>query len=182
MTIVSQHSPRTVTLPSVYDGDQVVGAFAEAIDTILTPIDRDLDIMADLFDPWSAPREFLPWLAHICRAHVEPTWPSDPQLLRRAIELAPWLEAHRGTVAALTAEARYVYRWSIQVTHVTDDNHESSGPSVTLTLRSADPQLWPGEVWSDRDLKQELARLARIHCPPHLPRRIVVALDEQPEQ
>lgn len=52
-----------------------------------------------LLDPWSAPEEFLPWLAGFVGLILDPRWPVAVR--RQWIEEAAWLFRFRGTVPGL---------------------------------------------------------------------------------
>ncbi|MEU2728462.1 phage tail protein [Streptomyces griseoviridis] len=170
-----------VPLPEVYAYDTVAQAFAEGIGALIGPTAALLDHLADLFDPWSAPTEFLPWLARITGARVESGF--TERQVRTAIDLAPRLAAGRGTRQALLTEAQEVYGWQptrtpdlpwLQLTDpgeviIGQDPERPAGRALTATLSvpGLDPALRPA-------VEEQLVRLVGAHCPAHLTFRAVV--------
>ncbi|SHN34096.1 peptidase inhibitor family I36 protein [Streptomyces yunnanensis] len=161
--------PTRTQLPAVYATDQVIRAFATGIDALLNPLEDALDTLDTRLDPWQAPAAFLPWLAQITGARTEPGWPEHS--LRTAIDLAPWLAAHRGTPHALLTEASYVYGWPLTLADpggVLPCAPDADWPDTSVlevTLGT------PREGGIPADL-EALARLIAAHCPAHLPYRI----------
>ncbi|MFB6887710.1 phage tail protein [Kitasatospora sp. NPDC056327] len=168
-------SPIGRDLPSIYAHDPVVQAFADGIRALTGPAEHALDELADVFDPWQAPAAFLDWLARITGARVESGW-SERQR-RAAIDLAPWLNARRGTAEALKTEALLIHGWSLVLADpggVHDDGSPWQG-GRTLLVRLTVP--------SDTDIAtttQQLERLVQAHCPAHLPHRVEVNAPNAP--
>ncbi|MFF2625356.1 phage tail protein [Kitasatospora griseola] len=162
-------------LPAIFAHDPVVQAFADGIDALTGPPEHALDELADVFDPWRAPPAFLGWLARIAGARVESGW-SERQR-RAAIDLAPWLNARRGTVEALKTEALLVHGWSLDLADP-GGVHEDGSPwqgGRTLLVRLA--------VESGADIaatSRQLERLVQAHCPAHLPHRVEVNASSTP--
>lgn len=153
-------------LPALLADDQVLGAFAAGVGEALAPAEDKLEHLAGVLDPWLAPPALLDWLVLITRARVEPGW--DERQLRTAIALAPWLEAHRGTPAALLREAREIHQWDLAIDESGGGVHRDGDPflpisptlTVTMTAREGEDL---------RSLELQLARLVLSHCPAHLP-------------
>ncbi|MCY0924231.1 MULTISPECIES: phage tail protein [unclassified Streptomyces] len=165
-------TPRTgELLPSVYDDDSVIQAFAAAIDTALEPITEALDAFPTLLDPWLAPARFLPWLAHVSGARVEPGW-TDLRC-RAAIDMAPWINARRGTPEALRTEARYVYGWKL---NFTEPGERPGFDRLTVTARQVSDENDEPLDLTNATIRAQLERLIRAHCPAHIPYEIIPGL------
>ncbi len=157
------------SLPAAYAQDPTAQAFATAIDAMLIPVDQTLGALPDNFDAFAAPAELLPYLVRVSQARVEPSWPE--RAVRAAIDLAAWLDVHRGTPAGLLREARVVYGWTLTVA----DPGGVLLPDDTLT--------WPGNgtLYVDLEPAQSgwdpvaynqgsLERLISAHVPASAPR------------
>jgi phage tail-like protein len=86
-------------LPAPYQSDDFVGRYLMIVESILGPIERMTDSMANYFDPRLAPAELLPWLASWVGVELDENWPTRRQraLILHAAELQRW----RGTRRAL---------------------------------------------------------------------------------
>ncbi|MGW1195790.1 phage tail protein [Streptomyces sp. NPDC002536] len=166
---------RPLPLPAVYGRDTVAQAFAAAIGETLAPVEEHVDDLDAVLDPWRAPPAFLDWLIAITGARVEPGW--DEVRRRKAIDLAPRLAAHRGTLYGLRLEAREILGWTDQSLVIDDpglDPAPGSGRMLTVTLTAP-----AGE--DQRALESRLTRLVAAHCPAHLPFKVVVTLSQPPD-
>ncbi|MFJ6054777.1 phage tail protein [Streptomyces sp. NPDC092307] len=157
-------------LPPSYTSDPVVAAFARGIDEMLCPTERALDAQSDVFDPWRAPTEFLPWLAYITGARTEASW--DERRMRAAIDHAGYLSTRYGTPGALKYEALNVYGWEMKITDPGGTRCESAtgwpedGP-LRVTLRS-DVLSQEAEQVDVDAVRAQLERLVEAHIPAHL--------------
>ncbi len=86
-------------LPGVYADDPFMPRFLRIFESILEPLDRQLDTLYAYFDPHLAPSEFLPWLGTWVDLVLDENWPEARrrELIRHAAELY----RRRGTAAAL---------------------------------------------------------------------------------
>lgn len=172
---------RPLPLPAVYGRDTVAQAFAAAIGETLVPVEERVDDLDAVLDPWRAPPAFLDWLIAITGARVEPGW--DEARRRKAIDLAPRLAAHRGTLYGLRLEAREILGWSDQALVIDDpglvftDRDPAPGAGRMLTVRLTAPA---GE--DQRALESRLTRLVAAHCPAHLSFKVVVTLSQAPDR
>lgn len=154
-------------LPAIYANDTVVQAFADGIDALTGPAGQALDGLDDVFDPWRAPAPFLGWLARITGARIEPGWTERQQ--RTAIDLAPWLNARRGTPEALRTEALLVHGWSLDIADpggVHEDGSAWQGGRTLIVRLTTDTEVAAATA--------QLWRLVQAHCPAHLPYRVEV--------
>jgi phage tail-like protein len=85
-------------LPSIYQGDPFIGRFLMIFESILAPIERQIDAVADTLDPHLAPAELLSWIASWVGVELDGTWPLDRQreLIARAAALYRWRGTRRG--------------------------------------------------------------------------------------
>lgn len=90
-------------LPNVYQEDETsrlfLDRFLSIFETIFSGIETKIDNIAKYFDPLSAPKQFLPWLASWLALVLDENWPEDKK--RELIRLAPELYKKRGTLAGL---------------------------------------------------------------------------------
>lgn len=91
-------------LPSIFSQDDFSGRFLLIFEHLLLPVDRQIDHLAQLFDPRMTPGEWLPWLASWVDLVLDETWPEKTrrELIRSAVELYQW----RGTAQGLKAYLR----------------------------------------------------------------------------
>lgn len=90
-------------LPKVYSREAPAADFLRRY---LAPVDGELGDLEGhsflrrvLLDPWSAPADFLPWLASFLGLVLDERWPLAGR--RRLIDEAAWLFRFRGTVPGL---------------------------------------------------------------------------------
>jgi len=97
--LASPH-PLAGLLPGLFQDDDLVLRFTDALDTVLAPVLGVLDSGDAYVDPRLAPLDFVTWLAQWVGAELDASWPEDRQraLVARAAELYAW----RGTVRGLS--------------------------------------------------------------------------------
>ena len=85
-------------LPTVYHGDAFLGRFLLIFESILGPIERSIDTLADTLNPRLAPAELLPWLASWVGLEPDEHWPLERrrELVAQAATLYRWRGTRRG--------------------------------------------------------------------------------------
>lgn len=85
-------------LPAFFGANEFLGRFLLIFEHLLTPIDRQIDHLADYFDPRLAPPDFLPWLASWLGLVLDERWPEGQrrELIRAAVDLYDWRGTRRG--------------------------------------------------------------------------------------
>ena len=80
------------------DSDEFMGRFLLIFENILKPIENMIGNLALYFDPLTAPKSLLPWLASWVAFALDPTWPEQKRraLVKRAAELYRWRGTERG--------------------------------------------------------------------------------------
>ena len=86
-------------LPPPLQSDAFMGRFLLIIESVVAPIEKTIDDVADYFDPSVTPEAFLPWLAGWVGQELDEHWPRERwrTLIARAAVLHRW----RGTRRAL---------------------------------------------------------------------------------
>ncbi len=85
-------------LPAIYSNDEFMGRFLRIFESVLDPVDRQIDGLENYFDPELAPALFLPWLASWLEVTIDDRWPRERQvaLIRAAPDLHRWRGTRRG--------------------------------------------------------------------------------------
>jgi phage tail-like protein len=85
-------------LPSIYSTDEFMGRFLLIFESILDPLERQIDALHWYLDPHITPPEFLPWLASWMGLVLSETWPEEQrrELISSAVELYQWRGTRRG--------------------------------------------------------------------------------------
>ena len=80
------------------DSDEFMGRFLLIFENMLKPIENMISNLALYFDPLTAPKSLLPWLASWVAFALDPTWPEQKRraLVKRAAELYRWRGTERG--------------------------------------------------------------------------------------
>lgn len=75
-----------------------MGRFLLLFEHLLLPVDRQIDHLAQLFDPHVTPGELLPWLASWVDLVLDETWPEEKrrELIHSAVKLYQWRGTARG--------------------------------------------------------------------------------------
>jgi phage tail-like protein len=91
-------------LPAIFSRDDFLGRFLRIFESVLDPLDRQIDGLEHYLDPDLTPDRFLPWLASWLDVVVDDGWPRERQvaLIRAAPELHRW----RGTARGLREHLR----------------------------------------------------------------------------
>lgn len=151
-------------LPPMLADDDLASRWVSGLDEVLAPVLHTLDSLEAYFDPTTAPRDFLEWLASWVGA---PTIESlDEPTARELVGSITYLHSMRGTLAGLAhvldllAPARVVgledgggVTWSLDPTEVM-----SAEPAAVLTLRLA----------GDIDAIEQTWRIAQSWVPAHV--------------
>lgn len=104
MTVTEQRSSNEQVsrlldyLPSVYREDKLMGRFLLIFESILSPIENNVDNLALFFDPRMTPESLLPWLGSWLDLALDPKWPLERrrELVGKASELYRWRGTRRG--------------------------------------------------------------------------------------
>lgn len=92
---LSYHSERLIHyLPGIYQND-FVSRFLGIFESVITPIEWNIDNFDLFLDPDTAPDSFLPWLANWFDNHFDDTW--SPERQRLLLSEAGEIYARRGT-------------------------------------------------------------------------------------
>jgi phage tail-like protein len=85
-------------LPALFGQDDFLGRFLRIFESVIEPIDRQIDGLEHYFDPDLTPDAFLPWLASWLDVALDDRWPRARQvaLIRAAPELHRWRGTRRG--------------------------------------------------------------------------------------
>ena len=85
-------------LPALFRNDEFMGRFLLIFESILRPIENNIDNLALYFDPLLTPDHILPWLASWLDLVLDPSWPEDRrrELVKSAAELYRWRGTRRG--------------------------------------------------------------------------------------
>jgi len=96
---ISKHSTRLLHyLPDIYHTD-FLSRFLAIFESILTPIEWNIDNFDLYLEPGTTPTEFIPWLANLFQISFDPTWREEQR--RELLEQAHNIFARRGTQWAL---------------------------------------------------------------------------------
>lgn len=94
----TRRSRYTQYLPSVYQDDLFLARFLLIFQSLLDPIEQNVDNTHYYLDPGVTPPAFLPWLASWVGVTLDPGLDeaSQRELIRRAVELSRWKGTRRG--------------------------------------------------------------------------------------
>ncbi len=87
-------------LPSLYQQDDLMGRFLLLFESMLSPVDRQVDHLHLYLDPLMTPSRFLPWLASWLGLTLDTCW--SEAKWRKLIQSAISLYRKRGTRRGLT--------------------------------------------------------------------------------
>jgi phage tail-like protein len=177
--LASPH-PLATLLPGLYQDDELVIRFTEALDTVLAPVTSVLDSSDAYVDPRLAPLDFVTWLAQWVGVELDASWPQERQraLVARAAELYAWRGTVRG-LAALIAITTGIEPEILETGGVgwTAEPPPSGGlpgsPSAALVVRLRLPAGSAGAAADAIDVDR-LDRLVAQSKPAHIPHRVEV--------
>lgn len=146
------HSPYVRDLPMIFHDNDFLGRFLLIFESIWEPLERRQDHIHMYFDPRTAPRSFLPFLASWVGSTFDPHWPESRirAFVANALDLYSW----RGTPYGLTRMLEVCAGVTPRITEPADQPH-TFHISVTIPPQS--------EV--DRDL---IELLIIQHKPAHV--------------
>jgi phage tail-like protein len=108
MLLEFDHDGYLNSLPALYqtepDSRDFLLRFLALTETLFQDLENKIDGLSRLFDPFAAPKEFLPWLATWLAVELDENW--DEQQQRRLIASAFERYSRRGTVAGLRESLR----------------------------------------------------------------------------
>jgi phage tail-like protein len=167
--------PLVTLLPGLYQDDDLVIRFTEALDTVLAPVASVLDSSDAYVDPRLAPLDFVTWLAQWVGVELDASWPQDRQraLVARAAELYAW----RGTVRGLAALIAITTGIEPEILETGGAGWSSEpppsgalpgSPSAALVVRL------PAGAAADAIDVDRLNRLVAQSKPAHIPHRVEV--------
>jgi phage tail-like protein len=96
--LARRRSSYTKYLPAIYADSDFMGRFLMIFESILGPIESQIDNIAYYFDPRTTPEELLPWLASWVNMVLDESWPLERRraLVRSAVQLYQWRGTRRG--------------------------------------------------------------------------------------
>lgn len=164
--------PIVELLPGLLQEDTFMQRFAGGFDAVMAPILLTLDNLEAYFDPSTAPRDFVGWLAEWVGMALDENWPLERQraLVGGAVDLFDW----RGTVRGLSAhvtlyagtepeiEESGASSWSDRPNSPLPGQPE---PRLVVRVRVAAP--------STLDVNR-LDRIVSASKPAHIPHRVEV--------
>ncbi|MCZ2110633.1 MAG: phage tail protein I [Dehalococcoidia bacterium] len=85
-------------LPAIYGRNDFMARYLLIFEAILSPIERTIANISDIFDPATAPSDILPWLGSWLGVVMDENWPEERRrdLIRNAAELYHWRGTRRG--------------------------------------------------------------------------------------
>ncbi len=101
-------------LPGTYRQDEFLGRFLLIFESVLGPVENQVDNLHMYFDPLTAPRELLPWLGLWVDLVLDQNWPEEPR--RKLVKSAAWLYRWRGTRRGLREYLRIYTGTSPEIT------------------------------------------------------------------
>lgn len=119
-------------LPELYELDELMGRFLMLFESFWSPIDTQIDSVANYFDPRMTPSPFLPWLASWLDLELVESWPEER--VRQLIRWAIALHRSRGTRWGLL---KYLELYTGQIAEIIEHRAEN------FTL-GANSRLGPG--------------------------------------
>ncbi|MGH9077292.1 MAG: phage tail protein [Acidimicrobiales bacterium] len=164
--------PLGLTLPALYQEDDLVQRLCAGLDEVTAPVVSVLDCIEAYFDPALAPEDFLAWLAGWVAVALDETWPVERR--RLLVSSAVDLYGRQGTVAGI---AGAVSLYTGVEPEVVDSGGTawSATPGGDLPGRS-EPDLvvrvrLPG---AGEDERRRIEAIVEATKPAHVPHRVEV--------
>ena len=85
-------------LPAIFSRNDFLARYLLIFEAILSPIERTIANIPDVFDPATTPADLLPWLGSWLGVVMDESWPEERRrdLIRDAAELYRWRGTARG--------------------------------------------------------------------------------------
>jgi phage tail-like protein len=153
-------------LPAIYHEDGFTRRYLSALDEVLAPIVTTLDCLDSYFDPCTAPRDFLAYLAGWLGVVLR-EWSDESDQRDRIARLAAWYD-RRGTTAGLVELMELFF-------HVVPDVDDNGGVTVASEPGTAIDDAAPPAVHVRLRIDEPhpndealLARLMLLAVPAHV--------------
>jgi phage tail-like protein len=165
--------PIALTLPGIYQEDDLTRRWTSGLDEVLAPVFTTLDSICAYVDPALAPSDFLAWLAGWLAVDLprDPSVGARRELVAAAVELHRW----RGTAQGIArlVELHTGHRPQVDDgcgVHCSPSGPVSghAGPTSATVVVTLD---WPGA--SDPDVKR-LDTVVAAAMPAHIGHRLQV--------
>ncbi len=121
-------------LPEVYAESPFLEGFLRTLESIWTPLERQIDQLYAYFDPYLAPAEFLPWLGTWVDLVLDENWPEARR--RELIGRAADLYRRRGTARELRD---YLAIYLGVEPEIVEDGDDNNPFHFTVVIRVPDP-------------------------------------------
>lgn len=159
-------------LPALYQEDDLVQRFTQALDIVLTPVLLTLECVDAYLDPWLAPADFVEWLAGWLAVALDETWPVERQreLVSRAVDTYRWrgtLPGLRTLVEIYTGYEAEIFESGGVAWSPTPGGDPPGSPASLLTVRLSVPAA------ASLDLKR-LEAVVVAAKPAHIPHVVEV--------
>lgn len=138
-------------LPDIYQENNFLSRFLLIFETLWEPLEHRQDHIDMYFDPHTAPRSFLPWLASWLDLPLDPHWPESRS-------------------RDLLAEAMDIYRWRGTKYGLSRLIEVSTGSNVEISEDPDRPFIFDirVSVTTDTDVSDNLIQdLIQAHKPAH---------------
>jgi phage tail-like protein len=172
--LASPH-PLGSTLPGLYADDRFAQRLCQGLDEVLAPVLATLDCLPAYFDPGTAPRDLLEWLAGWVGLAAATDVPDSRR--RQLIAAAARLWALRGTPFAIKTIVELTTGYTPEIeesgrTHWSQEPETSwpatPVPELVVRLRTADPHVE----------EPQLTALITAFAPAHIPWRLELLRDD----
>lgn len=125
-------------LPDIYRTgyNNFIARFLALLESILAPIEWNVDNFDLFLDPATAPAGFLPWLANWFNLSFDHTWNEEKQ--RRLLEEAHLIYRRRGTAWALQ---RILEIYTGKIIEIDDQNHNLDALTFVVKIAASEREL-----------------------------------------
>jgi phage tail-like protein len=163
--------PLGLTLPAIYQEDDLAQRFCSALDDVLAPVLSTLDCFDAYLDPKTTPDDFLEWLAGWVGLVLDENWPVERR--RQLIAEAGELFSRRGTARGLHDMLRLYVDAEVEIVEnggavwsAAPNGEAPGGPEPRVTVRVRVPN---GEAHTER-----IAGLVGSVMPAHIVHEVEV--------